>query len=171
MNLSKHLKERHFQAERYSVFLCEDVVIFPLWNLSGQMVGYQQYRPSANKEKRNYPRDCRYYTSVHGDKHSKPIAVWGVDTLHYRKDIVVIVEGIFDACRLHNHGIPCVALLSSSYKPHKNWLTSLGRKVYKVEDDHGSGLGPYEGLKLPEGVADLGECTEDQVKDLVSQIK
>lgn len=170
MNLEQHLKDRHLDTDKYSVFICDDVVILPLWNLSGQMVGYQQYRPDADKQKKNNPREGRYYTFVHGDKYTKPLAVWGTETLNYRDDILVIVEGVFDACRLHNYNIPCVALLSSSYKHYKNWLNSLGRKIYKVEDDHGSSLGPYEKLTLPAGVNDLGDCSEDQVESVIRQI-
>jgi len=172
MNLHQHLKDRHLDVSLYSsVIICDDVVVFPLWNLSGQWCGYQQYRPEADKAAKNHPRDGRYYTSLHGSKYEKPIGVWGVDTLHFDPHIVVIVEGVFDACRLHNRGIPAVALLSSSYKSYRNWINSLGRKVYKVEDDHGSSLGPYQNLHLPDGVGDLGECSEQQLTTVINQIK
>jgi len=148
----------------------DDVVIFPLWNLSGQYIGYQQYRPGDTKGRRNDPRDGRYYTSLHGDKNEKPLAVWGLETYHYDDRCLVVVEGVFDAVRLHNHGVPCVAVLSSSTKHLRNWLSSLGKKIYKVEDGHGSKLGPYQNLELPFGRKDLGECSEDQVKEVLETL-
>lgn len=169
LKMFKHLKDRHLQVARYSgIMVCEDVVVFPLWNLSGQFVGYQQYRPGASKERRNNPREGRYYTSLHGDKNEKPLAVWGLETFHYDSRYLVIVEGVFDAVRLHNQGVPCVAVLSSDTKHLRNWLNSLGRKIYKVEDDHGSKMGPYTNLPIPPGRADLGECSEDEIKEVLN---
>lgn len=173
MILEEHLKKRHMQVGRYngiSVDQESGVVVFPLWNLSGKMVGYQQYRPFADKKKKNHPKEGRYYTYLSGDKRCKEMGMWGLESLDYNPDVVVICEGIFDACRLHNAGIPCLALLNSSYKYYKNFLTCLGRKVYKVEDGYGSSLGPYQGIILPEGVDDLGDCSEDQVDDISKTI-
>lgn len=166
-----HLRERHLDLNLYSgVMVYDDVVIFPLWNLSGMMVGYQQYRPDADKEAKNDPRDGRYFTSVHGTKYTRPHVLWGLDSFHYRNDVLVITEGIFDACRLHNERIPAVALLTSSYKHHVNWLTSIGRKIYKVEDGHGSLLGSYENIPLPKRRDDLGDCTTEEVRAMVCSI-
>jgi hypothetical protein len=167
--MRRHLQERHLDISLYNgIQVFNDVVIFPLWNLSGMWCGYQQYRPYADKKAKNDPRKGRYYTSVHGDKSQRPLSVWGLESYHLRDDVLVITEGIFDACRLHNIGIPSVALLTSSYKHSKNWLTSTGRKIYKVEDDHGSKLGPYTKLNLPNDKNDLGDCTNEEVVDVAS---
>lgn len=168
MNLKRHLNDRQLWLSLYDgiqIVEEEDLVIFPLWNLSGQMVGYQQYRPNATKDKKNDPREGRYYTSLHGNKYEKPLGVWGLETYHFDSRYLFITEGIFDACRLHNLGIPAVALLNSSHKHYKNWLTSTGRRIIKVEDDHGSSLGPYENLSIPSDRSDLGECTDDEIFD------
>lgn len=173
MDLGQHLKDRHLNTALYSgVFLDQEneVVTFFLWNLSGQMCGTQQYRPNADKKQKNDPREGRYYTSLHGNKHEKPLAVWGLESFTLRSDVLVIVEGVFDACRLHNAGVPAVALLTSSHKHFRNWLFSLNRKIYKVEDDHGSKLGRYEALQLPENRVDLGECNEEEIKNIISRI-
>lgn len=168
MNMYQHLKDRRLELRRYDgIYVSDEHVTFTLWNLSGMMVGYQQYNPLANKEKRNHPREGRYFTYLSGDKKNKMTGVWGLESLSYRDDILVICEGIFDACRFHNFNIPAVALLSSSYKPYKNWLTSLGRKIYKVEDDHGSSLGPYEQLKIPDEYADAGEMNDSDIKKML----
>ena len=165
----EHLKSRHLQLERYSgIYVSEDVTCFTLWNLSGQMCGYQQYRPNAAKEKKNDPREGRYYTSIHGKKNEKPLAVWGLETLDYRNDLLIVTEGIFDACRFHNYDIPAVALLSSSWKHYRNWLLSLGRVIYKAEDENGSSLGPFPNIPCPE--KDFGECTEEQMELVCAEI-
>lgn len=159
-----HLQTRSLSVEKYpSIVVLTDVIIFPLWNLSGQYVGYQQYRPNTDKKKKNNPREGRYYTSLHGKWYEKPLGIWGLESYHYRDDILFICEGIFDACRLHNLGLPAVALLNSSHTHFKNWLTSTGRKIYKVEDKAGSRLGPYENVSLPEYRDDLGECTDGEI--------
>lgn len=169
--LEQHLVERHLDVSRYSgLMVCDEVVIFGLWNLSGQFVGYQQYRPGAPKDRRNDPREGRYYTSLHGEKNEKPLAVWGLESLSYDSRVLVIVEGIFDACRLHNLNVPCVAVLSSSTKHLRNWLTSLGRKIYKIEDDHGSDLGPYQNLVIPHHRVDLGQCTDEEIKESLKEL-
>lgn len=170
MNMYQHLQDRHLNTHLYNgVLVYDDVVVFFLWNLSGQLCGYQQYNPNATKEKRNHPREGRYYTSLHGDKYEKPLAVWGLESYNYRNDVLFITEGIFDACRFHNLGYPAVALLSSSYKPYRNWLTSTGRKVYAVEDDHGSSLGPYTKINIPPHRADAGECTNEEILYAISE--
>lgn len=167
--LRDHLKERQLDISRYSgIHVADDVVTFTLWNLSGMFIGYQQYRPGAEKKKmKNDPREGRYYTSLHGNKGEKPFAVWGPESLSYDPSVIVIVEGIFDACRIHTLNVPAVALLNSSFKQAKNWLTCLGRKVYKVEDDHESKLGPYQNLPLPIGRGDVGECTDAELSSML----
>lgn len=171
MNLQEHLKQRHLDVDRYSgIMFMGDVIIFPLWNLTGQFVGYQQYRPGASKERKNDPRDGRYYTSLHGDKNEKPLAVWGLESFAYDRRYVVIVEGIFDAANIHNLEVPSIALLNSSYKHYRNWLTCLGRKVYKIEDGHGSSLGPYQNIPLPDGRDDVGDCTTDEVRNMLLSV-
>lgn len=166
----EHLKERYLNIDLYScIMVFDDVIIFPLWNLSGQMIGYQQYRPGADKKQKNDPREGKYYTSLHGDKNEKPLAMWGLESYSYRSNVLILTEGIFDACRMHNNGIPAVALLTGSYKHFRNWLYCQPRKIFKVDDDHASQLGPYENLDLPEGRSDLGECSSAEVKDIINK--
>lgn len=170
MDLRQHLKDRHLDIDKYTIWIGDDVITFALWDLSGRLCGTQQYRPFADKKQKNNPREGRYYTSLHGDKNEKPLAVWGLESLTMRSDVLVVCEGIFDACRLHNVSVPAVALLTSSHKHFRNWLFSLNRKVYKVEDDHGSKLGPYPSLVLPEGREDLGDCTDEEVVEMMHEL-
>ena len=167
MDIAKHLQARGLDISLYSwVSIFDDVALFWLWNLSGQLVGYQQYRPEADKQAKNDPRDGRYYTSIHGDKYSKPLAVWGLESLDYRSDVLVISEGIFDACQFHNIGVPCVAVLSSSAKPLRNWLWCLNREIYQAIDREGSKLGQYKTLHPAPGYSDFGEMPLELTKQI-----
>ena len=60
--LKEHLKSRHLDLELHRPVLdeAEGVVTFYLWNLSGQLVGYQQYRPSGEKKPQNNPKQGKY---------------------------------------------------------------------------------------------------------------
>lgn len=181
MDLHKHLADRNLDESLYSKIWFnydENCVTFPLWNLSGQLVGYQQYRPYAPKERENDPKESRYYT-YHRSRVSglRQNVMWGLESLRLRSDILVVVEGVFDACILHRIGIPSVALLNGSSEPSEDWLYSTGRKIYKVEDNQGkkgnshkNNLGPHENVTLPMDRGDMGECTLLDAKSMFSFI-
>jgi hypothetical protein len=52
MNIKTHLKQRHLDLELHRPILDEELNIatFLLYNLSGQLVGYQQYQPEGCKK-------------------------------------------------------------------------------------------------------------------------
>jgi len=52
MNIKTHLKHRHLDLELHRPILDEELNIatFLLYNLSGQLVGYQQYNPLGDKK-------------------------------------------------------------------------------------------------------------------------
>ena len=101
MDVRKHLLERGLNPELYTVSWDEETACFALWNLSGQWVGYQQYRPFAPKTCHNDPREGRYFTWA-----KNRLAVWGLETWDFRQDLLFVTEGVFDACKLHNLGLP-----------------------------------------------------------------
>lgn len=165
--LRNHISSRHMDISLYegaSLYPLENVVVFPLWNLSGQFIGFQQYRPLASKDKRNNPRDGRYYTIYRKGQH----AVWGLESWDFDNRLVVLTEGIFDACRLHNRGVPAIAVLGSNTKHLNNWLYSVNRKIFKVDDLERSNLGNYESIRCP--AKDLGECDNSQLDDVICEI-
>lgn len=84
MNLTEHLKARHLDFNLHRPMLDEEegVVTFYLWNLSGQLVGYQQYRPKGEKRPQNNPKEGKYYTY----RGLPTLAVWGVESLKYLGD-------------------------------------------------------------------------------------
>lgn len=150
MDIPAHLKERRMETWRYHWSHDEDTACFYLFNLSGQIVGYQQYRPFADKECRNDPKSGRYYTYVK----DKKLAVWGLESYKYRGDILCITEGIFDACQLHRFQIPAIAVLSNDPKPLIPWLCSIPRLKIGFPD------GDQAGLRLKR-VCDYTNATPD----------
>lgn len=99
-----HLKNRYFTRELYRNVAYNDeerVVTFPLYNLSGQYLGYQQYRPDGDKVRKNNPKLGRYFTYIpRGNS-----AIWGIDVLDKKDRRIFITEGIFKSCRFHNYGL------------------------------------------------------------------
>ena len=172
MNLVEHLKERHCHLALHNPVVDQDegVVTFYLWNLSGQLVGYQQYRPLAGKEKKNNPKEGRYFTM----RKSPTVAVFGVESLNLLPDVVFVTEGVFDACRLTSRGYPAVAVLSNDpSKDVYNWLHSLGRKVVVVHDNDKAGLrlAKFGDFAVTTGEKDLGDSTEDEVTNLLHAVE
>jgi len=178
-NLLSHLKERKLNLELYSHYLCEDgtSVTFPLWNLSGQMVGFQQYTPNKPKSDKSLtPREQRYFTlltKTEGKKQSQMLSAFGLDLLNKKQKYVFVCEGVFDACRLHNKGLNALALLACDPKPLKSWLWSMGYVVVPVceGDEAGKKLQSLANselkLFLPEG-KDLGDLTEKELEEQFS---
>lgn len=116
----------------------KEVATFPFWTPHPIWSGYQEYRWKASKEKKNHPREGRYYTySVKG----KP-TVYGYFSLQPNETLYV-VEGIFEAISVHAAGHPCVAVLSNSTKPLRNWLSVQPmRTIALIQPDKAS-----DGLK------------------------
>lgn len=204
--VEKNLKERHLDPSRYNVSWDKEVASFLLFNLSGQIVGYLNYRPDADKVANNDMLLSRYYAHVSKahrlvpaeDKDYKwynkvPVlnrffgkaypwakrrerrrffAVWGLETFYYRHDILFVVEGLFDAVRLHNLNLPAIAVLSNDPKAMKPWRRTLPRHVVCICDGDKAGrkLGKLgdEAVFLPEG-RDLGDMTDAEVYEVVKK--
>jgi DNA primase len=106
-------------------------------NLSGQFVGYQQYRPLETAKRLNDPRESRYFTYSPKDT----TAVWGLETLDRSKDKLYIVEGIFKASTLHMLGHNAIAVLTSHPKAMKSWLHTLPFELIGIGDNDKAGKG------------------------------
>ena len=168
MDLLEHLKLRHLRTDLHKPVLDQDggVATFYLWNLSGQLVGYHQYRPEASKAPSNNPKDSRYYTY----RKQPTLAVWGVESLHLTPSVVFLTEGVFDACRLTELGVSALAALSNNPTPDlKNWLRSLNRKVVVVADNDKAGraLAKFGDEAVFCEEKDLGDSSEEFVHELV----
>ena len=165
--LTQHLKGRHLDLALHRPVLDEEerVVTFYLWNLSGQLVGYQQYRPEGEKKPRNNPKEGKYFTH-----RSQPtVAVWGVESLHLTPNVVFLTEGVFDAARLTELGYSALAALSNNpTQDLRNWLTCLNRKVVAVCDNDVAGrrLAKFGNVAVFTEDHDLGDSSSEYVKNL-----
>lgn len=173
MNLKEHLRERHLNLELHRPFLDEELNIatFYCWNLSGQLVGYQQYNFQGDKKIFNDKLSGKYYT--YRNKNYQTIVVWGVESLYLNSKVIYLTEGIFDACRMTNLGQSALATLANNPpKDYRNWLRMLNRPVVAVCDNDDAGrklakFGDYVEV-VPDG-KDLGESSDDYVQYLVSK--
>lgn len=170
VTLRDHLLSRHVDLDLHRPVIDEhsNVATFYLWNLSGQLVGYQQYRPDCDKKMQNNPRDGRYFTYRRNDT----IAVWGVESLKLSSDMIFLTEGIFDAARLTEKGVSALAVLSNNpNKDLKNWLRTLNRRVIAVCDNDVAGrkLAKF-GDKVEYSLdKDLGDSSDEFVNILISK--
>jgi hypothetical protein len=168
MNVTQHLKDRHVNLDLHRFLLDEEnqVATALLYNLSGQVVGYQMYRPGADKTARNDPREGRYYTH----KTEGTLVVFGVESLHLTPNLVFLVEGVFDAARLSLRGFSALAVLSNNpTKDLKGFLKCLNRKVVVIYDNDAAGVKlakfGHEAVCLDS--KDVGDASEEELNQLL----
>jgi hypothetical protein len=167
-SVTQHLLDRHLNLELHRPLVdeVERVATFFLWNLSGQLVGYQQYRPEGEKKTPNNPKQGKYFTYRHQPTHT----VWGVESLHLTPHVVFLTEGVFDAARLTKCGFSALAMLSNNPNSDvRNWLTCLNRKVVAVcdNDDAGRRLAKFGDVAVFTQDKDLGDSDEEYVTQLL----
>jgi hypothetical protein len=178
--IREHLIGRHFNPDEHRCYISEEerTVTFPLWNLSGVFVGYQQYRPDKDKNRDNDPRQSRYFCYLSDERSvedgeskagRKRIGFWGVHTLR-RPGPVIMCEGVFDAVRAYNIGLPCLAVLTSNNPSISSFLSILGRDVIAIcdGDDAGRLLAKYGSCAtfLPQGM-DLGSLSSSEAREVI----
>lgn len=170
--VATNLKDRHFNSSLHTVWIDEQegVATFPLWNLSGQMVGFQQYRPAATKKKDNHPRESRYFTW----RKNRVVGVWGLESWNLSNTLFV-TEGVFDAARLTNLGYSAVATLSNDVDASLArwlWLARKIRRVVAVCDNDAAGRKLAKCGTIAHVIEedkDLGEATNAYVQNLVKR--
>lgn len=169
MDLKQHLLDRHYDHTKYNNQILDEensVLSVYLSNLSGQFVGFQQYRPLEQSKKMNNPKESRYFTySQRGVN-----ACWGLETLNPNNKTLFLVEGIFKASSLHMLGLNALALLTSNPKPMKSWLHTLPYKLVGIGDNDKAGLGMQriagEGFQSP---LDLDEYSLEDLNKLLQE--
>lgn len=115
-----------------------NTITFPLYSFNHELVGFQQYRPKGDKTIRRDFRNGKYFTYVSPDK----VAVWGLESLRFRSDLLVICEGVFKACPFHKFNIPAIAVLGNNpvHLTKQLQLLSLTRKLIVVPDPDKAGM-------------------------------
>jgi DNA primase len=168
----EHLKDRHLDVDlhRPMVDEVERVATFFLYNLTGQLVGFQQYRPEGDKKPNNNPKLGKYFTY----RKQPTLAVWGVESLFLSPNVVFVCEGLFDAARLTERGFSALAVLSNNPSPDlRNWLTCLNRKVVAVCDNDAAGrkLAKFGDVVLFTDEKDLGDSSDEYVTNLLKEFR
>lgn len=146
----------------------EGVATFYLYNLSGQLVGYHQYRPTADKTRHNHPKDGRYFTY----RKQPTITLWGVESLYLTPKLLFLTEGVFDAARITERGFSAVAVLSNDpARELKNWLACLNRKVIAVcdNDEAGKKLAKFGTVAAFTEEKDLGDSSDEFVTNFIAR--
>lgn len=169
MNLRNHLEQRGMTPSFYNLSYdeVEGVVTFFLYDFCGNLNGYQQYRPFADKKKKNDPRDGRYYTYNTSGKN----AFFGLEYTN-GTNLYFVVEGVFNAAKLHTLGYQAVAVLGNNPKPLKSLFRVLRRKYKLVAlgDNDSAGLKLVNfvgcGSQLP---ADLDDMSNQEVHTFLKQ--
>lgn len=183
-NIEQHLRDRGIDPDKLGVIYDKEsnIANFLLYNLSGQIIGYQQYNPNKPKDhfKGEAGKDLvKYYTYVSKEGGGKDsfTAVWGLQNLDMEKDKEIwITEGIFDANKLVNAGLPAIAVLTSTpSKQLKMWLKLTGKKIIAVldSDDAGSKLKSTANVAYvtPKPYKDLGDMPQKEVNAFIADIK
>ena len=147
--------------------LGDEVATFYLYNPHGKLVGYQQYRPGASKEKKNDPKQGRYFTYLPREVDG----FWGLE--QDQGGPLFVVEGIFKAAKLHNLGFSAIAVLGASPVRLKSWFRAVRcqRLLFAIGDADKAGAGLVRivgtGLQSPR---DLDEMTDKEVLALVKTV-
>lgn len=180
--IEDHLRKRGVDLKRTKVTIDEEAgnATFYLYNLSGQLVGFQQYTPSASKTRGTEARHIykaaakdmkmrdmmRYFTHATAEGKGKKHAVWGLETVG-DESYVFVTEGIFDAIKIHNAGHPAIAVLANDPKLLRPWFKAMSKTVIAIldNDDAGSKLAniAHRKVQAPRPWKDLGEMHQDDV--------
>jgi hypothetical protein len=171
--LRKHLESRRLFPEHYRCYLDEgsNIATFYIFNLSGQWIGYQTYNPHMPKYRTNLtPQEQRYYTYITGKKDLRMNAVWGLERYDYRKELLFVTEGIFDACVFHNLGYNAVACLANAPKKLKSMFKAMNHKVIGIADGDEAGkeicVISDDLLIMPDG-KDANDLTDKELVDIL----
>lgn len=168
--LLDHLKQRWFHPQRYSgVWLDHTTpsVTVSLWNLSGELTGYQTYQPHQPKLKNNN-RSGRYFTWHTPGK----LAVWGLETIQPWHSQLFVTEGIFESARLHHAGFASIAVLGNNPRMLTQWFSLLPWQIITViqADAAGQRLIKYGHQHIFTKDRDLDELSNSEFCEVLSKV-
>jgi hypothetical protein len=141
-DIIEHLKDRGIDVNKTRVIIDQENQdsYFFLYNLSGQMIGYQKYNPNYEKTSL-IPKMAKYFTWVSSEDKGKKIAVWGLESTNFMDEFIFVVEGIFDAARIQEAGFPAIAVLCNDpNESMKSWLATLPQIKIVIYDNDKAGM-------------------------------
>ncbi len=169
----EHLRTRglldHYSG-RVFVDYKSEIVTFPLWSCTGQLLGYQKYDWNADKL-RNNDNKGKYYTYRRKDW----LTFWGLDLINLSsEEPLYVVEGVWDAISVLNSGYRCIAVLSNNPQQLKCILNCLPCKTVALCDGDKAGRMLSRVcdsmLELPEGT-DCNDMASKQIKEFLKESK
>lgn len=184
-DIEAHLKSRGVDPSHTQVIIDKEnnIATFILYNLSGQLIGYQRYNPNGNKKLHGDTLAAKYFTWVTKESPgTSKLAVWGVENIDKNNPNLFVAEGIFDAIKLKNAGHPAIAVLTNNPKLLKSWFAILNKNTISItdNDDAGKKLGNItdETYSIPsnltnkngDSIKDLGDMSQEQVNNFLSNI-
>lgn len=159
----QHLLDRGMDPTLYNLSVAEGVVSFPLYEFGGRRVGYQDYRPFADRNHKNV-REARYFTylpkGVNGYFGTESLSTPGT---------VYLVEGVFKAAKLHRLGYCSVALMGAESKRHMSQLSLVRRTLVAIGDNDEAGMKFARKLGGFVSPTDLDEMPDDEVRRLLNE--
>ena len=170
-SLKEHLLDRYCDLSLHKPFLDEEnyVADFPLYTLCGKLVGLQRYRPLGSKKVRNDSKLGKYYTIYN----KQDLVFFGIETLHF-SNVIFLVEGLFDACRISKHGYSVLSAFSNDLdKNRQSFLHCLSRPIVAVCDNDVAGRKLAKSADYVEYAEnkDLGDSSEEFVLSLLKKYK
>ena len=140
MNIKSDLKQRHLNTDLHPTIIDEttNTATFLLYNLSGQLTGYQFYNPNGSKTIFQDKLHSKYYT--YRNKHYPTVTLWGIESLNSLYQPIFLTEGIFDAARMTSLNFSALATLTNDPpKDYINFLLLLNRPIIAVCDNDVAG--------------------------------
>lgn len=159
----QHLLNRGLAPHFYNLSVGEGIVVFPLYDFGGKQVGYQNYRPFAERNHKNV-KEARYFTYL-------PKAVngyFGTETLKWPGP-VYLVEGVFKAAKLHSLGHAAISMMGSETKQHRTQLRLLRREYIGIGDPDAAGEKFARALNGFTSPLDLDEMSDEAVEELLNE--
>jgi DNA primase len=169
-NFKQHLTNRglnpYLEDKVYIDYIAE-IVTFPLWSSTGQLLGYQMYNWNADKLRNNDTKG-KYYTYRRKDW----LTFWGLDFIDLSSsEPLYVVEGVWDAVSVLNAGYRCIAVLSNNPQQLKGLLNCLPCKTIALCDGDKAGkmLSRVTDSRvvLPEG-KDCNDMASEEIKELLN---
>ena len=146
---------------------------FLVWNLSGQLIGFQVYNPSYPKHNPDNPKLAKYYTYLSRYRwHNVELGMWGLETYDPKKPLFV-QEGIFDANRLKRLGYNAVAVFGADPLNLTQWFRAIPNRTLSMCDGDAGGFLLAHHVDrfhiLPPGM-DVDDLTDDQIVAIADRL-